>query len=103
MFHLRTLCFSVLQHNSGHSYAGGDSPPTSLLFYPLFITRPNYAMHRSTILCLYVPGFQRQVLKMFQNESGFHKQNFIGFRIQIPVTQTLSAHLFCCGFRNKQI
>ena len=26
------------------------------------ITRPNYALDRSTILCLYVPGFQRQVL-----------------------------------------
>ena len=25
------------------------------------ITRPNFALDRSTILCLYVPGFQRQV------------------------------------------
>ena len=28
-----------------------------------FITRPNCALDRSTILCLYVPGFQRQVFK----------------------------------------
>ena len=28
-----------------------------------FITRPNCALNRSTILCLYVPGFQRQVFK----------------------------------------
>ena len=27
------------------------------------ITRPNCALDRSTILCLYAPGFQRQVLK----------------------------------------
>ena len=28
-----------------------------------YITRPNCALDRSTILCLYVPGFQRQVFK----------------------------------------
>ena len=28
-----------------------------------FITRPNCALNRRTILCLYVPGFQRQVSK----------------------------------------
>ena len=28
-----------------------------------FITRPNSALDRRTILCLYVPGFQRQVFK----------------------------------------
>ena len=27
------------------------------------ITRPNFALDRRTILCLYVPGFQRQVFK----------------------------------------
>ena len=27
------------------------------------ITRPNSALDRRTILCLYVPGFQRQVFK----------------------------------------
>ena len=51
-----------------------------------FITRPNCALYRSTILCLYVPGFQRQVLKYVPKCSGFHKQNFSGFRIHIPVT-----------------
>ena len=39
---------------------------------------------------------------MFQNVSGFHEQNFSGFRIHIPVTYILSAHLFCCGFRKKK-
>ena len=52
----------------------------------LFITRTNCALDRSTIWCLYVPGFQRQVLKNFQNVSGFHKQNFSGFCIYIPTT-----------------
>ena len=28
-----------------------------------FITRPNYAPNRRTILCLYLPGFQKQVFK----------------------------------------
>ena len=27
------------------------------------ITRPNSALNRSKVLCLYVPGFQRQVFK----------------------------------------
>ena len=31
--------------------------------YSISITRPNCALDRSTILCLYVPGFQRQVFK----------------------------------------
>ena len=31
-----------------------------------FITRPNCALDRRTILCLYVPGFQRQVFKMLK-------------------------------------
>ena len=29
----------------------------------MIIARPNCALHRSSILCLYVPGFQRQVFK----------------------------------------
>ena len=29
----------------------------------VFTTRPNYALDRRTKLCLYVPGFQRQVFK----------------------------------------
>ena len=31
-------------------------------FFDDFIVRPNCALDRSTILCLCVPGFQRQVL-----------------------------------------
>ena len=31
--------------------------------YKFVITRPNCALERSTILCLYVSGFQRQVFK----------------------------------------
>ena len=34
--------------------------PTNFL---TLITRPNCALDRSTIWCLYVPGFQRQVFK----------------------------------------
>ena len=33
------------------------------LFFFISITRPNFALDRSTILCLYVLGFQRQVYK----------------------------------------
>ena len=33
------------------------------IFDGIFITRPNCAQDRRTILCLYVPGFQRQVFK----------------------------------------
>ena len=29
----------------------------------MFVTRPNGALDRRTILCLYVPGFHRQVIK----------------------------------------
>ena len=54
--------------------------------------RPNCALDRRTVLCLYVPGFHRQVFK--------YVPKFKWFRVQIPVTQTLSGHLFCCGFRN---
>ena len=37
-----------------------------LSFFPnisMHITRPNCALDRRTALCLYVPGFQRQVFK----------------------------------------
>ena len=43
--------------------------------------RPNCALDRSTILCLYVPGFQRQVFKHVEilsersNESKKQKKN----------------------------
>ena len=33
-------------------------------------------------------------LNMFQNLSGLHLQKFRGFRVQIPVTEILSAHFF---------
>ena len=61
-------------------------------------------------LCLYIPGFDRQTLNILsldstyktsvvQNVSGFHLQNL---RVQIPVMQSLSAHLLCRGIRNSE-
>ena len=34
--------------------------------FPNIITKPNCALDRLTILCLYVPGFQRQVFKRYK-------------------------------------
>ena len=39
------------------------------------ITRPNFALDRSSVLCLYVPGFQRQVFKHVQILSEQSKEN----------------------------
>ena len=39
------------------------------------ITRPNCALDRSTILCLYVPGFQRQVFKHVKTLSERSKES----------------------------
>ena len=39
------------------------------------ITRPNCALDRSTVLCLYVPGFQRQVFKLVKNLSERSKES----------------------------
>ena len=41
----------------------------------LYITRPNCALDRRTILCLYVPGFQRQVFKHVKTLSKRSKKN----------------------------
>ena len=42
-----------------------DAKPTLFLYRFLIsiITRPNCALDKPTLLCLYVPGFQRQVFK----------------------------------------
>ena len=40
-----------------------------------FITRPNCALDRSTVLCLYVPGFQRQVVEHVKILSGRSKES----------------------------
>ena len=47
------------------AYNTNTAIPNSMapVFSTRHITRPNYALDRSTILCLYVPGFQRQVFK----------------------------------------
>ena len=51
--HLETILMEVKWKNSyKYEFIG-----------KFFITRPNCALDRSTILCLYVLGFQRQVLK----------------------------------------
>ena len=59
---MRTLFFlsRLISKNIYENY-GSKKTMTHLWF--VIITRPNSALDRSTILCLYVPGFQRQVLK----------------------------------------
>ena len=50
------------------SIRSGSSAPQSTGNWPLFsphsLKRPNWALDRRTILCLFVPGFQRQVFKL---------------------------------------
>ena len=54
--------------------------------YVFYLTRPSCALDRRSILCLYVPGFQRQVFKYVSNCKWIPLTNFSGFRVQIPVT-----------------
>ena len=76
------------------------------------ITRPNCALDRSTILCLYIPGFQRQVLKYVQKCKWIPQTkfqwfphtytcyvNFVGtfVLLRIPQQAILAS---CSGFRN---
>ena len=76
------------------------------------ITRPNCALDRSTMLCLYVPEFQRQVLKYVPKcnwipQTKFQwiphtytcNVNFVGifFLLRIPQQATIAS---CSGFRN---
>ena len=42
-------------------------------------TRPNCALDRGTILCLYVPGFQRQVFKHVTKRQWIPRENFTWF------------------------
>ena len=65
-----------------------------------------------SLLCLYVPGFQRQVFKYVPKLSDFDKQNFSGFRIHIPIKVNFVGTFIllripqeaiiasCSGFRN---
>ena len=46
-----------------------------MLFLNSNITRPNCALNRSTILCLYVPGFQRQFFQHVKILSDRSKEN----------------------------
>ena len=75
------------------------------------ITRPNCALDGSTILCLYVPGFQRQVLKYvpkckwipqtkFQ-DSAYNtcNVNFVGTFVLLRIPQQANI-ASCYGFRN---
>ena len=51
-----------------------------------YITRPNGTLDRRTNLCLYVPRFHRQVLKLVSKCKWiFHLHNIHGLRVQIPI------------------
>ena len=74
--------------------------------------RPNCALDRSTILCLYVPGFQRQVLK-YVPKSEWSPQTklqwiphtytcnviFVGTIVLLRIPQQANI-ASCSGFRN---
>ena len=82
------------------------------LFHQNIITRPNCALDRSTSLPLYVPGYQRKVLKHFpkckwipQTKIQFIPHlyncnlNFVGTLVLLRFPQ--QANIACCyGFRN---
>ena len=81
-------------------------------FFTTVITRPNCALDRSTILCLYVPGFQRQVLKYVPKckwipQTKFQwiphayicKVNFVGTFVLLWIPQQANI-ASCSGFRN---
>ena len=76
------------------------------------ITRPNCALDRSTILCLYVPGFQRQVFKHVSKckwipETKFQwiphtytcNVKFVGTFVLLRIPQQANI-ASCSGFRN---
>ena len=78
----------------------------------LDITRPNCALDRSTILCLYVPGFKRQVLKYVPKYKWIPQTKFqwiphtytcnvifIGTFVLLRVPQQANI-ASCSGFRN---
>ena len=76
--------------------------------------RPNCALDRSTILCLYVPGFQKQVLKYVPKckwipQTKFQwiphtynsNINFVGTFVLLRTTQQANI-ASCSGFRNSK-
>ena len=76
------------------------------------ITRPNCALDRSLILCLYVPGFQRQVLKYVPKcnwiaqtkfqwipYTNTNNVNFVGTFVLLRIPQQANI-ASCSGFRN---
>ena len=80
--------------------------------FMIIITRPNCAPDRSTILCLYVPGFQRQILKYVPKckwipQTKFQwiphtytwNVNFVGTFILLRFPQQANI-ASCSGFRN---
>ena len=69
-----------------------------------FITRPNCALDRRTIFCLYVPGFQRQVFKHAPKCKWIPRTytcnvNFVGTFILLRIPQHANI-ASCSGFRN---
>ena len=62
------------------------------------ITSPNCALDRRTILCLYVPGFQRQVLKHVKNLSKLSKESIKQMKNKGGVLVAESA----CNAQNAQ-
>ena len=78
----------------------------------VIITRPNSALDRSTILCLYVPGFQRQVLNYVPKRKWIPQtkfqwiphtytcnENFVGTFVFLRIPQQANIASWS-GFRN---
>ena len=84
----------------------------STFLLAIFITRPNCALDRSSILSLYVPGYQRQVLKHVPKCKWFPQTkfqwipytltcnvNFVGRFVLLWIPQQANI-ASCSGFRN---
>ena len=81
-------------------------------FLVLFITRPFCALDMITIWCLYVPGFQRQVLKFIPKRKWIPRTkfqwishtytcdvSFVGTFVLLRIPQQANI-ASCSGFRN---
>ena len=83
------------------------------------ITRPNCALDRSTILCLYVPGFQRLTFKHIyyflmwipqtvpdSANIAADSTNFVADSANMPVFEAILCstvfQLFVCGIQNSK-
>ena len=104
--------FKKIRNKNHHIKIGSSGDPLELMFENLSITRQNCALDRCTILCLYGPGFQRQVFKQVPKckwipltrftwipRTYTCNVNFIGTFNLLPIPQKANI-ASCSGFRS---